>query len=119
MAQETTEPERWSVDAGPADVATLDIPPSLQRDRRFHISCRFVVALRQPDDSAWHSLKVYVDGALEWSRRIATSNPGSSDSLDVSFRRDVPSGQPLRVVATTDVHRVQRVALDIEADEEL
>jgi len=31
----------------------------------------------------------------------------------------VPSGQPLRVVATTDVHRVQRVALDIEADEEL
>ncbi|WKB53442.1 hypothetical protein [Eleftheria terrae] len=111
--------EHWSVDAGSRDVATLVIPADAQRDRRFEIACRFVVARRGgPEDDAWHSLRIDVDGALEWSRQLATENPGSTDSLDYRFRRTVPSGQPLRITAKTAVRHAERRELIIEAEED-
>ncbi|MCW7539778.1 hypothetical protein OOT46_18245 [Aquabacterium sp. A7-Y] len=111
--------ERWSAEAGPRDVATLIIPPDAQRDRRFEIACRFVVARKAgAGDPAWHSLRSDVDGALEWSRQVPTENPGSTDSLDYRFRRTVPSGQPLRITAKTAVRGAERHELLIEAEED-
>jgi hypothetical protein len=108
-------PERWLADAGGADVATLDIPPDAQRTRRFEIDCRFVVAQRA--GGATHGMRVEVDGALEWTRRAPTENPGATDSMDYHFRRDLPVGRPLRIVVKTEAHQAQRVALVIEAEE--
>jgi len=110
--------EGWSVRVDAGDVAVLDIPADLKRERRFEIDCRFIVRSREDATGAWHAMRVSVDGAQEWSRRIDTANPGASDSLDVHFRRDVPAGKPLRIVATTEVGLgAARVALVIEAEE--
>jgi hypothetical protein len=108
--------EHWSTDAGAGDVATLEIPPDAKRDRRFEIDCRFVV--RSPEEGeAWHAMRVSIDGAQQWSRRIATANRGSHDSLDLHLTRDVPAGRALRIVAATELRGAQRVSLRIEAEE--
>jgi hypothetical protein len=111
-------PERWRADAGERDVAVLTIPPDAKRDRRFEVFCRFVVARRaDTGDEAFHGLRVDVNGALEWQRRVPTENPGATDSLDYRFRREVPAGQALRIVAKTEVRHARRVDLGIEAEE--
>jgi hypothetical protein len=109
--------ERWSVQVGADDTATLDIPPDARRERSFEVSCRFVVRMHEGAVEPWHGLQVYANGALEWSRRIATSNPGASDSIDVQFRQRVPAGRPLRVVARSELHGAERLQLAIEAEE--
>ena len=111
-------PERWSVRQDAADVVALDIPADLQRHRRFEIDCRFVVRPRADADAPEHAMRVTVNGALQWTRRIATSRLGGSDSLDVHFTRDLSVGQPLRIVASTDVKDALRVSLAIEAHED-
>ncbi len=107
--------ERWRADAGTGDVATLTIPADARRPRRFEIDCRFVVARKAP--GARHGMRVEVDGALEWTRRAPTENPGDTDSTDYHFRRDIPAGRTLRIVVKTDAKLAQRVALTIEAEE--
>lgn len=116
MAEQSLE--HWQVDAGDADIATLDIPPALGRVRRFHVDVRFVVACPEDGQDAWHAMTVEVNGRREWSRQIATHNPGQSDSLDYHFRVDVPEGASLRVRAATQVHAAGRRRLAIEADEQ-
>lgn len=116
MMQQASCPERWETRAPGGDVAVLEIPADAQRDRRFEIACRFVVS-RRGEGEATHSMRVEVDGSLEWSRQVATENPGQTDSLDYRFRRDIPVGQPLRVVVKTDVRGAQRLDLAIEAEE--
>jgi hypothetical protein len=117
MAQNTNPPEHWRSEAGERDVAVLTIPPDAGRDRRFEVFCRFVVARRADADEAFHGLRVDVNGALEWQRRVPTENPGATDSLDYRFRREVPAGQALRIVAKTEVRNARRVDLGIEAEE--
>lgn len=119
-AQQTATParERWSTEAGARDVAWLDIPADARRDREFEIDCQFIVKTRPDAVAPWHAMRVTVDGALEWSRRIDTHNPGSTDSLDYRFRRVVPPGQSLRVAVTTSVRAALRVALTIRAEED-
>ena len=107
--------ERWRIDCGDGDVATLVVPPDAQRARRFEVDCRFVVAQRAP--GARHGMRVVVDGALEWLREAPTENPGDTDSMDYHFRRDVPVGRPLTVVVKTTARQAQRVRLSIEAEE--
>lgn len=116
MAEQSLE--HWQVDAGDADIATLDIPPALGRVRRFHVDVRFVV--RCPDDAAdaWHAMTVEVNGRRQWARQIATSNPGQNDSLDYHFRIDVSEGAALRVRALTRVKGAARRRLSIEAEEQ-
>jgi hypothetical protein len=63
-------------------------------------------------------LTVELNGAREWSRRIPTSNPGQSDSLDFRCRRLVPEGQALRIRAVTQVGQAQRLRLRIDAEQE-
>jgi len=109
-----TRPERWSVDARTADVATLVIPADARRQRRFEITLRFAVSARTP--GARHGLRVEVNGAMEWQRSADTHAP--SDSLDYHFRREVPVGRPLKVVAKTEVREATRVSLRIEAEED-
>jgi hypothetical protein len=109
------KPERWRIDAGDADVATLTIPADSSRTRRFEIDCRLVVA--QVSAGAQHGMRVDVDGGLEWTRRAPTENPGATDSMDYHFRRELPAGRPLRVVVKTEARLSRRVRLVIEAEE--
>lgn len=107
-------PERWRVDAGASDVALLDIPASAQQVRVFEIDVRLVV--RVPAAGAWHALSVELNGAREWTRRIASAVPG--DSLDFHCRRELGVGQALRVRVLTQVGGgAQRQRLTIEAEE--
>ena len=109
------KPERWRIDAGDADVATLVIPADAFRTRRFEIDCRLVVM--RLDDGATHGMRVDVDGDLEWTRKAPTENPGHTDSMDYHFRRELPAGAPLRIVVKTQVAQARRVRLVIEAEE--
>jgi len=88
--------ERWSIDAGTADVV-VRAPAALA--------------------GAWHEMTVELDGQRQWSRRLDTHNPGETDTLDYHCRRDVPAGQSLRVRVTTRVHGAVRARLTIEAEE--
>ena len=107
--------EHWAGDAGDADVAQLDIPPHASRERRFEIFCSFSVAHRSGGEAS-HGLRVLINGAQEWARRVGT-HPGT-DSLDVRLRRTVPVGEPLRLTARTEVHGARRLRLTLTADEE-
>jgi hypothetical protein len=109
------KPERWRIDAGDADVATLVIPADSFRTRRFEIDCRLVVM--QVATGATHGMRVDVDGDLEWTRKAPTENPGHADSMDYHFRRELPPGQALRIVVKTQARQARRVALTIEAEE--
>ncbi len=109
------KPERWHLDAGDADVATLTIPADSHRTRRFEIDCRLVVAPLAP--GARHGMRVDVDGGLEWTRQAPTENPGHTDSMDYHFRREIPPGQALRIVVKTQAKQARRVKLLIEAEE--
>ena len=108
-------PERWRIDAGETDVATLVIPADSHRTRRFEIDCRLVVMALA--DGARHAMRVDVDGGLEWTRRAPTENPGHTDSMDYHFRRELPPGRPLRIVVKTEAKQARRVRLVIEAEE--
>jgi hypothetical protein len=110
-------PERWAVDAGARDVAQLTVPPDAKRDRVFELFCCLHVRTAPGRDDAWHSLRLLVNGAQEWSRRVPT-DAGGRDSLDYRFRRVVPSGEALRVVATTELHGAVCVKLAITAEED-
>jgi hypothetical protein len=110
-------PEYWSADVGPADVALLEVPPAV-RSREFQLDVRSVVRCPGADNSAWHALTVEVDGRREWSRRIPTSNPGQTDSLDYQRRVEVGAGQGLRIRAVVATRASQRVQLRIEAQEQ-
>ena len=113
----TAAPERWQIDAGDAAEAVLNIPPDAGRERRFDIACAFTVRCGDDLAGAWHELTVLVNGQLQWQRRIASSNPGSSDGLDLHLRRSVPVGESLRLVVRTRSHGVRRHRLLSEADE--
>jgi hypothetical protein len=111
--------EHWEVDAGDADIATLDIPPGIGRARRFRIDVRFVVRGPAGSAAAWHAMTVEANGQREWQRRIATHGDGETDSLDYAFSAEVPPGSALRVRALTQVHAaVLRRRLRIEATEQ-
>lgn len=114
----STRPERWSIDAGDADIATLDVPPALSRQRRFLVDVRFVVACPESTADAWHALTVELDGRRAWSRQIPTSNPGQTDSLDYQREVDLPAGAALRIRALTGVGRAVRRQLRIDAEEQ-
>ena len=108
-------PERWRIDAGDGDVATLVIPPDSFRTRHFEIDCRLVVAALGA--GAQHAMRVDVDGGLEWTRSAPTHNPGHTDSMDYHFRRELPAGRPLRIVVKTQARQARRMRLLIEAEE--
>lgn len=111
-------PEQWQVDAGDADIATLDIPPALGRTRRFRVDVNFVVQAPASGASAWHAMTVEANGRREWQRRSATHNPGASDSLEHAFTADVAPGAALRVRAVTQVQAAVRRRLRIDAVEQ-
>jgi hypothetical protein len=115
-AARTDKPERWRAHAADADVATLVIPADSSRTRRFEIDCRLVVMPLAA--GATHAMRVDVDGKLEWTRKAPTENPGQTDSMDYHFRRELPVGQPLRIVVKTQARQARRVALTIEAEED-
>jgi hypothetical protein len=117
FATTATLPEQWRLDVGDADVAVLDIPPVSDRVRRFEVDVSFVVRAPAEAGAAWHELAVELDGRKQWSRRIATSNPGDQDGLDYHVRVSVATGAALRVRALTKVRGAVRQRLVIEAVE--
>ncbi len=111
-------PERWHRDAGAADIATLTIPASAQRRRVFEIDVHLVVRTAAEAAGPWHELTVELDGKRQWQRRIATSNLGSTDTLDYRCRADLGVGQALRVRAISKLGSAARVRLLITAEEQ-
>jgi hypothetical protein len=118
-ATATTTAERWSIDAGEAATATLEIPADAHRERRFEIACSATVAVPADgrDGAAWIQLTVLANGARQWQRRTTAHSPGAWDGLDVRFDRTVPPGQGLRLAASLECSGAQRRSLTIEADE--
>jgi hypothetical protein len=118
-AGRTARKERWSIDAGTADVAQLEVPADGNRERTFEVTCELVVVRDAAGAAgdAWHSLRVTADGALQWERRVTTHDHGP-DTLEVGFRRTVPLGQLLRLNAVGEVHRGRRLRLVVSAEEE-
>ena len=110
-------PEQWKVAAGDSAVARLDIPADARRERTFEISFSMTVRPNDAAVSPWHEMRVYADGELQWSRRIATQHPAAFDGLDYRFRRRVGVGRVLRLQALVDCGQARRLQLEIEADE--
>lgn len=108
--------ERWSVESRGGDVAQLEIPAHASRERRFEVYCSFVVMHRDAG-AAQHALRVLVDGAHEWSRRVPTDS-GARDTLDLRFRRTVPVGRALRVTAIGEAEGATPLGLTISAEED-
>ncbi|MEP7057714.1 MAG: hypothetical protein ABI809_08080 [Caldimonas sp.] len=108
--------ERWSVESRSGDVARLDIPAHASRERSFEIFCSFVVA-HPGHGVARHGLRVLVDGAQQWARKVET-DAGGRDTLDLRFRREVAVGRPLRLTVIAEVERALPLALSITADED-
>jgi hypothetical protein len=108
-------PEHWAAEAGARDVVRLDIPADALRERTFEIFCRLIVRTTRGD--ATHAMRVLVDGALEWERKLPT-HAGGDDSLDLRLRRSVPAGRPLRITASCELRGAVRVSLGVSADEE-
>lgn len=108
--------ERWRLDAGDRAIARLDVPPHATRERVFEIDVRFVVRAGAGRDPQ-HGLRVLIDGAQEWSRRLPTAREGE-DGLEWRQRRTVPVGQPLRIQAQTEVRHALRLRLVVSAVEE-
>lgn len=109
--------EHWEADAGEASVAHLDIPPDALRDRAFEVAVDWQVRAVADAVDPWHELRVLVNGAHQWTRRVPTHVDGG-DGLDYRVRCSVPAGQPLRVAAVTECRGVRRLALRIQADED-
>ena len=108
---------RWTRKTFGGGVAELRVPPDANRVRTVEVYCRFVVALKD-DVPASHGMSVFANGEAQWSRRIHTSNPGATDSLDHRFSRDLSVGEPLRVTVTAEAVGCTPVQIEIEAEEE-
>lgn len=111
-----TTPERWAAETQGRGLLKLDIPPDAVRTRTFEISCSLQVQARGTAD-AWHGMKVLVDGAQQWARRVPTHESGR-DSLDVRFRKTVEPGRPLRLSVQTELHQAAPLTLQLVAEEE-
>ena len=116
-ASGSDRPERWVLDAGDAAEAVLNIPADARRERRFQIGCAITVRCPETLQGAWHEMAVFNNSALQWRRRITSSNPGSFDGLDYHFSCSVPVGEALRLLLRSAVHGVARSRSVIEADE--
>jgi hypothetical protein len=110
-------PEHWKTLAGDGPIARLDIPADAQHERTFEISCAMNVRPNENAAAPWHELRVYADGELQWSRRVATQHPAAFDGLEYRFRRRVAVGRALRLQAMVDCSEARRWQLVIEADE--
>jgi hypothetical protein len=62
-------------------------------------------------------MRVYADGELQWSRRVATQHPAAFDGLDYRFRRRIGVGQALRLQVFVDCAEASHLQLEIEAEE--
>lgn len=110
-------PERWAARLTEAPNARLEIPADLKRERTFEISIAFTVSAVEGADSPWHELRVFADGQAQWKRRIATAHPAPYDGLEMRFRRMLPPGRRLSLLAETDCRGARRLSLVIEAEE--
>lgn len=109
--------ERWSNKKPGGGVAELRVPPDANRVRRLEVYCRIVVALKA-DTPATHGMSVFANGALQWTRRIQTQNPGAIDTLDHRFSHELAVGESLRLTVTAEAAGCVPVQIEIEVEEE-
>jgi hypothetical protein len=110
-------PEFWSIDAGTAAAARLEIPADALRERTFEISVTLTVRAHETAKAPWHELRIYADGELQWSRRIPTQPAAEFDGLDFRFRRHIGVGRSLRLQVDAGGDQVRRMRLLVEAEE--
>lgn len=113
------QPEYWRSDAVDDRVTVLDIPDVLGRSRVFDVDVTLLVRVPAESPDPWHELRVDLDGRRQWSRRIASSNPGQTDGLDYHCRISLEAGRTLRVQAAAAAGKgIAIEQLFIEAREE-
>jgi hypothetical protein len=117
MSRDDPKPERWQADVHGEPFARLEIAADLHRERQFEIGIALTVSALESAVEPWHELRVFADGQLQWSRRIATAKGQPYDGLDMRFSRRVPPGRTLAVLAQSDVGGARRLRITIEADE--
>lgn len=123
LTRPPTAPEFWQAETSSDSVLLLRIPSVLSRARVFDIDASVVVAV--PDTvehrglPPWHELTLEVDGSRQWSRRVPSHNPGSTDGLDYHLRWRLEAGQSARVRAVVTCQGSRIRHLQIEARETL
>jgi hypothetical protein len=112
------QPEHWQTDAGSDPVAVLNIPGLLSRARIFDVDATLIVDVPAEAQGAWHELTVEIDGKRQWGRRIASANPGQTDSLEYHqrLRLEVEQGVRVRAVAKTKGVRVRQLLIEALED---
>lgn len=109
--------ENWSRRVADSPTLRLEIPPDLARERTFEISVSCSVRAFEDAVAPWHELRVFADGEMQWQRRVATAQPAPYDGLDYRFRRTLPPGRRLTVLAESGCDGARRLLLAIDAEE--
>ena len=121
MTAATPKPESWSVRITDGTVATLTIPGSIDRTRRFDVDVQLQARLPAAFDSAKPpelGLSLEIDGARQWSRTLPGSVPGEVDSLEYHCRLTVEPGRDTRLRARASLKRCVLQSLTLSAVEE-
>jgi hypothetical protein len=94
-----TVPEVWTVVVDRGSVATLTVPPHLNRQRVFDVDAVLLARIPAEGRPASFSLSVEVDGALQWTRTVPGQTPGEVDTLEYHCRVSVDATRQLRLRA--------------------
>lgn len=116
-SKSVTAPESWSRRVADSPNLRLEIPADLARERTFEISVACTVRAFDGAPAPWHELRVFADGEQQWQRRVATAQPAPYDGLDYRFRRTLPPGRRLSLLAESECSGARRLALVIDAEE--
>lgn len=111
------KPENWSRRVADSPIVRLEIPADLARERTFEISVACTVLAFHDTQSPWHELRVFADGHLQWRRRISTAQAAPYDGLDYRFRRTLPPGRRLSLLAECECGGARQLTLAIDAEQ--
>jgi hypothetical protein len=113
------EPESWCTRTTDTDVAVLTIPGALDRTRTFDVDVQLRVSVPAQARKPELGLSLEVDGALRWSRSIASRMAGDVDTLEYHCRLVLEPGRDtrLRARATTRECALQRLSVSAVEDQ--
>jgi hypothetical protein len=112
-------PERWDVCLRDSNVAQLTIPGALDRTRTFDVDVQLLARLPDAARQAELGLSLEVDGSRQWTRTIAGSTPGDTETLEYHCRLVIEPGRDVRLRARASLKKAALVALSLQAVEEV